>query len=163
MSDVSSLPAKQTSGLKRLVPTMQVGEWITLGVGYGYGAGDRSNVNGTRSAVRPHPHRRQARMRSATLARAVARPLPPLPAPAEGAQRDPPITREADGSRVTTGPKSAEGRDLESDPLRQSSRARQYRRNQIRRASSIVRGAPVPAGLSFAWPMSPYLFPQWRG
>jgi hypothetical protein len=42
-------------------------------------------------------------MRSATLARAVAPPLPPLPAPAEGAQRDPPITREADGSRVTAG------------------------------------------------------------
>ena len=76
------------------------------------------------------------------------------------AQRDPPITREADGSHVTAGPKSAEGRDPESDPLRQSSRARQYRRNQIRRASSIVRGAPVPAGLSFAWPMSPYLFPS---
>jgi hypothetical protein len=60
-------------------------------------------------------------------------------------QPEPPITREADGSRATAGPNSAEGRDPGSDPLRQSSPARQYRRNRIRRASSIVRGAPVPA------------------
>jgi hypothetical protein len=72
-----------------------------------------------------------------------------------------PVTREADGSRAPARPKSAEGRDPDGYPPPQSSRARQYRRNRIRRASSIVRGAPVPAGLSFAQPMSPWVLPPW--
>ena len=47
--------------------------------------------------------------------------------------------RDADGSRATARPKSAEGRDPDGDPPRQSNRARQYPRNRIRRASSILR------------------------
>jgi hypothetical protein len=49
-----------------------------------------------------------------------------------------PVTREADGLRETARPKSAEGAP-DGDPPRQSSRARQYPRNRIRRASSILR------------------------
>jgi hypothetical protein len=45
----------------------------------------------------------------------------------------------ADASRATARPKSAEGRDPDGDPPRQSNRVRQYPRNRMRRASSTPR------------------------
>jgi hypothetical protein len=56
-----------------------------------------TEVNGMRGAVRPRPLRRQAGMRSATVA-GQSRGRCIVAGSAEGIQRDPPITREADGS-----------------------------------------------------------------
>ena len=58
-------------------------------------------------------------------------------------------------------PKSAEGRDPGGDPPRQSSRARQYRRNQIRWASSALRDrAALPRSANVR---SPLKFFRWLG
>jgi hypothetical protein len=49
-----------------------------------------------------------------------------------------PPAGHADTSRATAQPTSAEGRDPDGVPQRQSNRARQYRRYQIRQASSAI-------------------------
>ena len=72
-----------------------------------------------------------------------------------------PITCEADGSRATARPKSAEGRDSGGDPPRQSSRARQHRRNRNRRASSTLRDrAALPRSANVRSPLKGF---RWWG